>query len=348
MGGVIVDPFCGSGTVLHESALKKVNAYGVDINPAAICLARFSKISAVPMKERFELVKLIRAFLRDLCKLSGNGDHAISTYEAASMLRKSAINAEVATFLIPALLLAFGNQSETNPKKILNAEKFLERNIASAPYSSKQINCEIGDARRLKLCDRYADYLVTSPPYINVFNYHQNYRAITEALGYAPLKMSRAEIGANRKHRQNRFMTVIQYCLDMALFLLEAMRILKKDSVMTIVLGRESKVRGVAFPNSEIIGALAAEGFGWKLESWRERKFLNRFGEHIYEDVLTLRPPLNKAQDVHSKGRLIGVEALRNALKNAPREQSQEIDNAIEYASKIQPSPYVLEGDQLK
>ena len=58
------------------------------------------------------------------------------------------------------------------------------------------------------------DFVITSPPYINVFNYHQNYRKSVEATGFNVLEVARSEIGSNRKFRSNRFLTVIQYALD--------------------------------------------------------------------------------------------------------------------------------------
>ena len=58
------------------------------------------------------------------------------------------------------------------------------------------------------------DLVITSPPYINVFNYHQNYRAILEVLGFDLLKVAESEIGQPAKNRANRFRTVVQYTLN--------------------------------------------------------------------------------------------------------------------------------------
>lgn len=343
-GGYIIDPFCGSGTVLYEAVRHGMGAYAVDINPAAICLAHFSQICRVPSAERFGIIAGLREFMQSLCALSeGDAKAPIDAASAVDLLGRTSSNDVTLAVLRAGLLLAFGNQGHTTAKKIVNAGKVLEATIADAPLTDRPISCEIGDARRLNVDDDCADYLVTSPPYINVFNYHQNYRPIAEALGYTPLPMARAEIGANRKHRQNRYMTVVQYCIDMALFFVEAKRVLKPDASLTIVLGRESNVRGVAFPNGEIIGAIASEGLGWTLGSWRERKFMNRFGGTIYEDVLTLSPPSQSMNDVEPIGRSVGVEALRDALSTAPAERRQEIEDAIASAPNIHPSPYVLE-----
>ncbi len=55
------------------------------------------------------------------------------------------------------------------------------------------------------------DFVITSPPYINVFNYHQNYRQSAEILGWDLLKIAKSEIGSNRANRGNRFYTIIQF-----------------------------------------------------------------------------------------------------------------------------------------
>ena len=52
-----------------------------------------------------------------------------------------------------------------------------------------------------------------------MFNYHQKYRRSVEALDCNILAIARSEIGSNRQNRGNRFLTVIQYCLDPGLFM---------------------------------------------------------------------------------------------------------------------------------
>jgi len=48
-----------------------------------------------------------------------------------------------------------------------------------------------------------------------------------EALSWNVLKVAKSEIGSNRKHRSNRFLTVIQFCLDIAQTFNEMVRVLK-------------------------------------------------------------------------------------------------------------------------
>lgn len=46
-GDLVLDPYCGSGTTLVESALLGRRAHGVDLNPLAVLIAR-AKVTAVP------------------------------------------------------------------------------------------------------------------------------------------------------------------------------------------------------------------------------------------------------------------------------------------------------------
>ena len=93
-------------------------------------------------------------------------------------------------------------------------------------------------------------------PYINVFNYHQNHRAILEVLGWDMLEVAYSEIGSNRKNRGNRFKTVIQYCLDMELTLKSFWECLENDGLVIFVIGRESNVRKIPFYNGVIVKIL--------------------------------------------------------------------------------------------
>lgn len=50
---------------------------------------------------------------------------------------------------------------------------YLKNIIATKlPTCKKEIRIDLGDARHLNLAANTASLLITSPPYINVFNYH--------------------------------------------------------------------------------------------------------------------------------------------------------------------------------
>ncbi|CTU51760.1 DNA methyltransferase [Escherichia coli] len=339
-GDRILDPFCGSGTVLREAARGDFSALGMDVNPAAVCLAKVSELAGMKPDFRWPLVERIRQFSRDL-QLSSDEQGIIEAGKAAELFFSLQLDAQEKIALEGVLLFLFSNAKSIAVNKV---EKGVDRYLSVAfdtNNSQCKIEARVGDARAINEADNTFDYLVTSPPYINVFNYHQNYRPIIEALGHTPLTAAKSEIGANRKFRQNRYMTVVQYCMDIAQFFVEAGRVLKDNAKITIVLGRESNVRSVSFKNSELISAIACEGMGYELTDWNERKFMNRFGESIYEDVLTMIPQQYSHDKAVEIGRAVGAQALRNALEYCPEDRCVEISDAIASANKITPSPLI-------
>ena len=183
------------------------------------------------------------------------------------------------------MLLNYGDRALSEHSVRLTWAKLRNR-VLSLPFSEEPIEIANCDARAFPC--RQAETVVTSPPYINVFNYHQQYRCSAEAMGWDLLEVAKSEIGSNRKNRGNRYLTVIQYCLDMAAVLRMLRKSCKPNARIIIVLGRESNVRKTRFYNGEIIAKLAVNCAGLKLESRQERVFRNRFGDLIYEDILHL------------------------------------------------------------
>ncbi|MCA0205147.1 MAG: site-specific DNA-methyltransferase [Proteobacteria bacterium] len=336
-GKTIVDPFCGSGTVLHEAARSGAHAHGFDVNPAAICLAKVSELSNLDMAARWALIDSLRAFSHRLGSLTPSHG-MISCADAVAAIDASRDDPVTRTALEGFLLFAFTNGTAISPPNLRRATERYLSVLADLRQTNCTIMAQVGDARSIPADPATFDYMITSPPYINVFNYHQNYRPIIEALGHSPLAAAKSEIGANRKFRQNRYMTVVQYCMDMAWFFVEARRILKDSAKLTIVLGRESNVRSVSYRNGELISAIACEGIGFKLIDWHERKFTNRFGEAIFEDVLTVVPATATLEHALGIGRAVGRQALENSLEYCPIDRRAEIEAAIESANSIEPS----------
>jgi len=78
-----------------------------------------------------------------------------------------------------------------------------------------------------------------------------------ELLDFDILKVAHSEFGSNRKHRGNRFLTVIQYCIDMGQALQSMRNAMKESSELIMIVGRESNVRKTPFYNGDIIQDLA-------------------------------------------------------------------------------------------
>lgn len=186
------------------------------------------------------------------------------------------------------------------------------------------------------------DLVITSPPYINVFNYHQNYRQSVELFGIDVLSVACSEIGSNRKFRANRFLTVTQYCMDMAQVFEELKRICTLEAKIIFIVGRESNVKKIAFYNAALLKKVAF-ACGLILEGQQDRVFGNKFGQSIFEEILRFKIVEKKCLGTIELARDIGIEALKSNLNNAVPEIKIELLDAIEKSKTINPSPYLGE-----
>lgn len=69
-GDVVLDPFCGSGTVLVEAKMAGFNSWGIDINPLALLIARVKTTPIDVRVLRKQAIKLLDAYQREREKLS--------------------------------------------------------------------------------------------------------------------------------------------------------------------------------------------------------------------------------------------------------------------------------------
>ncbi len=160
-----------------------------------------------------------------------------------------------------------------------------------------------------------------------------------ELIGWDLLRVAKSEIGSNRKHRGNRFLTVVQYALDMLQSLREMRRLVRPNGRIIIVVGRESNMRGIPFHNYQILAALAVGGAGLRLALRQERKFLNRFGETIYEDLLHFVPDETAQAESNDFARQLAIYFLEEGIRHATGEVREDVLSAIHNAPLVQSSP---------
>ena len=174
-----------------------------------------------------------------------------------------------------------------------------------------------------------------------MFNYHQRHRSAIEDLNWNPLFVAKSEFGANRKHRSNRFLTVIQYCLDMYETLVELNRVCVNGAHLILVLGKESRVRGVPFYNGEIVAEVANRSLGLELVLRQERQFVNRFGNIIREDILhfeTNNTTINSEFQIE-EARAVAQHVLSSALEIAKDDVRDNISLALRNIETVTSSP---------
>jgi len=346
-GQQVLDPFCGSGTVLLESATKGLPAVGCEINPAAYAMTKFISLANENPNARLEsFAKVEEAILR-----LGGTYHAMPLFDAESNFRQRYKNlldfagdlfnaVERKRDLLIALIILIRAESSVRDdlmEVIRRACTSVKRDLKNLPHVKPTIRAELCDAREIhRIMRASTDLILTSPPYINVFNYHQNHRALLEVLGFDLLKVAESEIGSNRKNRANRFRTVVQYALDMESCLSSFALSLKTGGLLILVVGHQSQVRGIPFSNSGILRELALTVGCYTPEGERHRIFLNRFGQSIREDIIILR--YDGRQPAEGSARRIAETYLERALETAVGDPRDDILEALSDLPSIMPS----------
>ena len=348
--GIILDPFVGSGTALVEAGRIGLAAYGGELNPAAVIMSRVYELINVAAEHRNVIIKELDERLAEIIGVSFrpwfqlNPTRVVTREElevALVGLWRESVPGPMRILTAALVVLCDFHQEHLDADRSHRVWLRLARIVRDLPTSDQPVTVHHADARDLSLDSDSVDLVLTSPPYINVFNYHQKFRRSVEALQWDVLAVARSEIGSNRQNRGNRFLTVIQYCLDMASAIREAARVTKPGGRLIFILGRESTVRGTPFFNGELIAELAVQSVGLTFNMRQERVFRNRYGTNIYEDILHFSGTSEIPGPTHclSAARSIARQALTAAEDHAPEKERIGLIQAINRLDHVSPSP---------
>ncbi len=348
-GAFIFDPFLGSGTVLLEAGMANLAASGTEINPAAVSLSQTYKFINVSFEKRqLHLDKISHLLQHEflssfpLFQIFEQREPGQAKTIKEKLMRLPPIAEDRLQYQLLETLIVLLDlfKPGLSADRIFTVWGKLAQHVMQLPFSEQPIEVYHADARKTPLPNSTVDVVITSPPYINVFNYHQQYRASMEALNWDLLKVAKSEIGSNRKHRGNRFLTVIQYCMDISQVLKELLRVCRSNARLIFVVGRESTVLGTTFFNGEIVAEVAHRALGFDLLLRQERVFVNRYGQNIYEDILHFSPPpCNTVGVFLESARKIAQDVLEPAYLIAPEKTKKDIKSALASIDKVQPSP---------
>lgn len=235
--GTVLDPFCGSGTVLVEARLRGHRAIGFDLNPIAILLSTL-KTHSFDARTRDEIVALAttvseEADARRKAKRGASRRYPAEDVEAFDphvLLELDGLRVGIETYRdhplidVLALLLssilaklsrrdgdtsagtramriAAGYPARLYKSKAKELATFLETTealYAGAPEASLHLS----DARDLRgVKPGSVDLVVTSPPYPGVYDYVEHHRTRMRWLELDPRGLDRGEIGARRRLR---------------------------------------------------------------------------------------------------------------------------------------------------
>lgn len=294
--GIVLDPYCGSGTTLLEAAVRRHNVIGIDCNPIAILISR-CKLARLDARESSSLhmmtanpekiAKGLSAFRGSLHDFHGR-DHWFSHQaqrELAYCLqfvnsadRSSDLWAVLATAL-SAIVNTYSNQdSETRyvrrtkdhlpgdltyafTEKLIKIEEALR---ARGPLSRSRSTLLLGDLRMTPpIASGSVDVVITSPPYANTMDYYLYHKQRMNVLGFDFKLVQSQEIGS-RHQFSSRKDSIEQWNLDYTIGLEQVLRMLKQGGKAWIIIG-DSRIAGVKVDGAELT-LDSARSLGYKAE----------------------------------------------------------------------------------
>ena len=297
-GDTLLDPFCGSGTVLVEAMLAARRAVGIDLSPLA---ARLAKLKTTPRDERsieamVAAAQSIAAFA-DARREQRAGatrryppddvnsfdPHVLLELDSlragiASHARDDAAAAEALELVLSAILVKVSRRtSDTSaanaPRRIaagftarLFARKAAElaRRLAEftalVPAEAAPARVSVDDAARLRtVAASTIDAVVTSPPYVATYDYSVHHAMRMRWLGLEGRALEDAEVGARRRYtRLEPRAARVAWMRELAAVLRALSRVCRTGARVAIVAG-DSAVGNQALRADETIAAVAPD-----------------------------------------------------------------------------------------
>ena len=266
---ILLDPFCGSGTIIFESIMNNIDTLGVDNNPLAYILTKGKVNCLEHNRENFIYeVKKIISKSKDLDKFPDMPESAKKHFHNLSskeIMRVSYFFENMSDYLKTAFLGAIALTArgcnhykwtsstvgkDINPKRYINFyDKFAEKVSKHHPQISKENNSKIflGDSRKLSkfISEKSVDFVFTSPPYFDCLDYTSYYgKIILEILGYDRLKIKKKLIQNIKNYKE-----------DMKKVMEEIIKITKDNARIIFVVG-DKKIGKEIIKGSDLFSEL--------------------------------------------------------------------------------------------
>ena len=235
--GAVLDPFCGSGTVLVEASIAGRAAVGTDLNPLAIALAR---MKTTPLDEpgaaRFlEGARAAAAHADARRKARAGATHRFADADVAAFdphvlleldglrdgiaaVADEGARAALSLVLSAILVKVSRRRSDTSADAVARriaagypARLFVKKTdelarrrreyTALLPPGAPRARAGIDDATRLTTVAKGSvDAVVTSPPYAATYDYTAHHELRLRWLGLDAKAFERGELGARRRY----------------------------------------------------------------------------------------------------------------------------------------------------
>ena len=253
-GEVILDPFCGIGTIPTEAALMNRDGIGNDLNPYAYYIA----LSKTDNKQSLEkLISYLNSIEINTKKTSlENIPDWVKEYYNQQTLKEilflvDKFKYEKQYFLLGCLIgisqghrpghlskpcawtLPYkpklddkGEYRETIPRLIAKVKRTYNENFSI----KAKLEVIMQDARKLPLKDKFVDHIITSPPYYDTLDYVNSHRLRLAIVGYYDEKNK----DLLKKELIQKFDT---YLVEMEKSLKEFRRVLKDKGYCVFIIG---------------------------------------------------------------------------------------------------------------
>lgn len=278
-GGVVMDPFCGSGTSLVVAQELGYKSVGVDLNPIA-CLISKVKTHALPANLVELAINIAESSLSNNPTLDSvehipNIDHwfmkdiqvrVLALKEEISKIEHETAK-EALNLCLSSILVRVSNQdSDTRyaaVEKSITAKDVTTNfvnavlNLVKAKTSQASeaeahvINNDILAVKKEDIRDQ-AGLVITSPPYPNAYEYWLYHKYRMFWLDFDPLAVKEKEIGARAHFFKKNHHTEENFYHQMKETLNLLREVMLDGAYAAFVVGR-SKIHGKIVNNAEII-----------------------------------------------------------------------------------------------
>jgi DNA modification methylase len=359
----ILDPFAGSGTTLVAAGRMSLECDGIEVNPFLASAARAKCVSDGWSKVDFfrNLDRLLSATPAEIpSKLEGKSTFSEGPKNPKWLFNRSVLRGYAALSasldvsrrfqrplrlaLIASLMdncnakrdgkcLRYksdwrqrGRNSEDLRESFMARAKLVFTDVSSERFRASGLSVRRGDSRIIlgELPSQHYDLLVTSPPYLNSFDYSDVYRPELFAGGFVSSNadLRRLRLETLRSHVQvnwegsgmvaspmiqpvlksmegrplwdRRLPSMIQsYFADMAVIFREAKRTIRRGGEAWIVIGT-SAYAGVEIPVDLILADVASRS-GWTLKNIFVLRRLRAAGQHFAKSVVEKLPFLRES-----------------------------------------------------
>jgi DNA modification methylase len=230
----VLDPCCGSGTVLVESLVAGAQAIGTDLSPLAVELATL-KTTITTSAERAAMVSAAHDTAKQAASIARSSEplrhprgeerwfhtHTLREVSALALtidaLPHGFVRAALRMLLSSILVKVSLQSSDSDPRRVadkpvrpgaaphffarksLELEQCLAALAKATPRTAPRADAHADDATTLRtIADASVDAIITSPPYANTYDYLEHHTRRYRWLRMDPGALGEREIGASR------------------------------------------------------------------------------------------------------------------------------------------------------